>query len=54
MSQFSIALHFCFAILQYDLQEKFTAQKMKFSIKDYFSICDQIGRKLPIWSHLLE
>ena len=29
-----------------------TAQKMKFSIKDFFSKCDQIRRKLG--SHLLE
>ena len=29
-----------------------TAQKMKFSIKDLFSKCDQIRRKLRIWSHL--
>ena len=29
-----------------------TAQKMKFSIKDFFSKCDQIRRKLQIWSHL--
>ena len=27
---------------------------MKFSIKDLFSKCDQISRKLPIWSHLLK
>ena len=33
--------------------EKCTAQKMKFSIKDFFSKCDQIRRKLGIWSHLL-
>ena len=26
------------------------AQKMKFSNKDFFSKCDQIRRKLPIWS----
>ena len=26
--------------------------KMKFSIKDFFSKCDQIRRKLRIWSHL--
>ena len=26
----------------------------KFSIKDFFSKCDQIRRKLPIWSHLLK
>ena len=29
-----------------------TAQKMKFSIKGFFSKCDQICRKLRIWSHL--
>ena len=28
-------------------------QKIKFSIKDFVSKCDQIRRKLPIWSHLL-
>ena len=31
-----------------------TAQKMKFAIKDFFSKCDQIRRKLRIWSHLLK
>ena len=30
-----------------------TAQKTKFSIKDFFSKCDQIPRKRQIWSHLL-
>ena len=30
------------------------AQKMKFSIKDFSSQCDQIRRKLRIWSHSLE
>ena len=30
-----------------------TAQKMKFSIKDFFSKCDQICNLLRIWSHLL-
>ena len=29
-----------------------TAQKMKFPIKDFFRKCDQIRRKLRIWSHL--
>ena len=29
-------------------------QKMKFSIKDFFSKCDQILRKLQILSHLLK
>ena len=31
---------------------KSTGQKMKFSIKDSFSKCDQIHRFLQIWSHL--
>ena len=31
-----------------------TAQKMKFSIKDFSSKCDQIRSFLLIWSHLLE
>ena len=31
-----------------------TAQKMKFSIKNFLSKCDEIGRKLWIWSHLLK
>ena len=31
-----------------------TVHKMKFSIQDVFSKCDQIQRKLRIWSHLLK
>ena len=31
-----------------------TAQKVKFSINDFFSKCDQIFRKLRIWSCLLK
>ena len=31
-----------------------TAQKKKFSIKDFFGKCDQISRFLRIWSHLLK
>ena len=31
-----------------------TAQKMKFSIKDFFRKCDQIRSFLQIWSHLLK
>ena len=27
---------------------------MKFSIRDFFSKCDKIRRKLRIWSHLLK
>ena len=33
---------------------KSTAQKMKFYIKGFFSKCDQICRKLRIWSHLVK
>ena len=32
----------------------YTAQKMKFFIKDFFSKCDQICSFLRIWSHLLK
>ena len=35
------------------MSSKFTTQ-VKFSIKDFFSKCDQIRRKLRIWSHLLK
>ena len=31
-----------------------TVQKMKFTIKNFFSKCDQIRKKLRIWSHLLK
>ena len=31
-----------------------TTQKMKFSIKDFFSTCDQSCSFLLIWSHLLK
>ena len=33
---------------------RLTAQKMKFSIEDFFNKYDQIRRKLWIWSHLLK
>ena len=32
----------------------FNVQKIKFPIKDFFSKCDQIRRKLWIWSDLLK
>ena len=32
----------------------YIAQKVKFSIKDFFSECDQIRRKMWIWSYLLK
>ena len=37
-----------------NVKDESTAQKMKFSIKGLFSKCDQIRRKLRIWSHLLK
>ena len=38
-----------------DLKSKdTTAYKMKYSIKDFFSKCDEIRRKLRIWSRLLK
>ena len=36
------------------MKQSITAQKMKFSTKDFFSKCDQIRRNLRIWSHLLK
>ena len=40
-------------VTQFDIGSQI-AQKMKFSIKDFFSKCDQILRKLRIWSYLLK
>ena len=34
---------------QFHYTSAFTAQKMKFSIKDFFSKCDQIGSLPRIW-----
>ena len=42
----------CWKLSQKNISCYSTAQKMKFSIKDFFSKCDQICRKLRIWSHL--
>ena len=36
------------------LANQYTAQKMKFSIKDFFNKRDQICSFLRIWSHLLQ
>ena len=36
------------------VRQTFTAQKMKFSIKDFFRKCDQICSFLRIWAHLLK
>ena len=39
---------------EYIENDTFTTQKMKFTIKDFFSKCDQIRSFLRIWSHLLK
>ena len=44
-NQFQMVIRFIFLVTC-------TAQEMKFSIKDFFSKCGQIRRKLRIWSHL--
>ena len=36
------------------IEGRFTAQKKKFSITDFFSKCEQICRKMRIWLHLLK
>ena len=41
------------SVMKHPMKIHNTAQKMKFSIKDFFRKCDQIRRKLRIWSHLL-
>ena len=41
-------------IMSNNLYSFVIAQKIKFSVKDFFSKCDQICRKLRIWSHLLK
>ena len=38
----------------YHIRTQHTAQKIKFFIKDFSSKCDQIRRKLRIWSNLLK
>ena len=40
--------------LIYRIKKANNAQKMMFSIKDFFRKCDQIRRKLRIWSNLLK
>ena len=45
----------CFVHLRLGKENQhYTAQKMKFSIKDFFSKCDQIRSFLRICAHLLK
>ena len=41
-------------LIDQDSGRTYPAQRMKFSIKDFFGKCNQIRRKLRIWSHLLK
>ena len=40
------------SLILFQILKDYTAQKMKFSIQNIFSKCDQIRKKLRIWSHL--
>ena len=42
------------SMILYNNVRSFTAQKMKFSISNFFSKCDQVRKKLRIWSHVLK
>ena len=53
--RFSADFHIIYLLAKFSKERiKFTVHKMKFSIKDFFSKCDQIRKKLRIWSHLPE
>ena len=41
-------------IYEYTCKVTLAAQKMKFSIMDFFSNCDQVPNFQRIWSHLLK
>ena len=47
-------IHTDTAVIEDIVVRVLTAQKLKFSIKDFFSKCDKIRRKMRIWSHLLK
>ena len=47
----------CLIVVSYEIIKKlikWTLQKMKYSIKDFFSKYDQFHSFLRIWSHLLK
>ena len=47
-------IHTDIAVIEDIVVRVLTAQKLKFSIKDFFSKCDKIRRKMRLWSHLLK
>ena len=50
----SLELHWIALYMNAENVTYFTAQKMKFFIKDFFSKCNQIGIFMRIWSRLLK
>ena len=46
--------YFCVMLMRNTRVKYFTAQEMKIFIKDFFSKCNQILKKLRIWPHLLK
>ena len=49
---FTVIFKVVYELIIADPEKVHTAQKMKFSITDFFSKCDQIRSLLRIWSHL--
>ena len=54
IKNFQKLVHKLFPIFYIDYEVRATAQKIKFSIKDFFSKSDQIRSFQRIWSHLLK
>ena len=54
IKNFQKLVHKLFSKFYIGYEVRATAQKMMFTIKDFFSKCDQIRRKLRIWAHLLK
>ena len=52
--EISFQLFFEITLTIIEISSQYVAQKMKFSITDFFRKCDQIRSLLLIWSHLLK
>ena len=52
IAQYAFGRKISLLLLKWNITD--AAQIMNFSIKNFFSKCDQIRRKLLIWSHLLK
>ena len=53
-NNYSYKFHGGSLLLTAEVAASSTAQEMQFSIKNFFSICNQIRKKLRIWSYLLK